>query len=426
MKISCDIIKDLLPLYNDSACSKESANLVEEHLKECPDCTNELSRLKENVPVRMLKLEEKEIIGAYRRNTLKKVLFITVCLLIFPLLNMTFIASYLWFSPKVFIVSALAMLNTVVLPTVIKRNRKVIITASSLIVPVIIFLIFSFRRLFEYDYRNYSEYTILNIMLFAIPSLAYFGLSCAFIPFKIRADHESPMRYKKTALKVMTIETFILIVGVVIATLYTMNEIYDALFDRILYVALLLIFLWVAAFVFRFVKGNKLAKASIYTALVGAFCALYPAIEYFYFHMGSHYYYCFWQADFTAADSQHLIANISMIILIATIVVSLGLFAVGKWGNRMIIPENAYENTTKNIFKNITKKIFKSDTENISENITEKISESEAENTSVNTNESISKVTPRKLPKHHREHFQSDTENTSQNITENISKDKKE
>ena len=45
MKISCEIIKDLLPLYNDKVCSKDTGDLVEEHLAECADCRVELDKI---------------------------------------------------------------------------------------------------------------------------------------------------------------------------------------------------------------------------------------------------------------------------------------------------------------------------------------------------------------------------------------------
>lgn len=38
MKMSCNIIEDLLPLYVDDMVSEDSRKLVEEHLKECPSC----------------------------------------------------------------------------------------------------------------------------------------------------------------------------------------------------------------------------------------------------------------------------------------------------------------------------------------------------------------------------------------------------
>ena len=38
MKYPCDLIRDLLPLYQDGVCSEESRAAVEEHLRECPSC----------------------------------------------------------------------------------------------------------------------------------------------------------------------------------------------------------------------------------------------------------------------------------------------------------------------------------------------------------------------------------------------------
>ena len=38
MKVSCDVIQDLLPLYTDQAASADTVALVEEHLASCPAC----------------------------------------------------------------------------------------------------------------------------------------------------------------------------------------------------------------------------------------------------------------------------------------------------------------------------------------------------------------------------------------------------
>ena len=45
MKISCDVIKDLLILYEDDVCSMESRKAVEDHLKECTECSNYFRKL---------------------------------------------------------------------------------------------------------------------------------------------------------------------------------------------------------------------------------------------------------------------------------------------------------------------------------------------------------------------------------------------
>ena len=51
MKLSCDIIRDLLPLYAEELASADSAGAVEEHLCACEGCRAELDALKKPVPV---------------------------------------------------------------------------------------------------------------------------------------------------------------------------------------------------------------------------------------------------------------------------------------------------------------------------------------------------------------------------------------
>lgn len=45
MNISCEIIKDLLPLYHDGVCSNESKTMVETHLAHCERCKDELNAM---------------------------------------------------------------------------------------------------------------------------------------------------------------------------------------------------------------------------------------------------------------------------------------------------------------------------------------------------------------------------------------------
>ncbi len=47
MKLPCDTVRDLLPLYCDSVCSEQSRQLVEEHLRECSACQDTLRALEE-------------------------------------------------------------------------------------------------------------------------------------------------------------------------------------------------------------------------------------------------------------------------------------------------------------------------------------------------------------------------------------------
>lgn len=47
MKLSCDVIQDLLPLYHDGVCSEESKTIVEEHIATCAACKDMLHGLRE-------------------------------------------------------------------------------------------------------------------------------------------------------------------------------------------------------------------------------------------------------------------------------------------------------------------------------------------------------------------------------------------
>lgn len=50
MTISCEIIRDILPLYHDHVCSQASSELVEEHLKNCEKCQEELQIYDKQIP----------------------------------------------------------------------------------------------------------------------------------------------------------------------------------------------------------------------------------------------------------------------------------------------------------------------------------------------------------------------------------------
>lgn len=51
MNISCEVIRDLLPLYHDGVCSDDSRELVSAHLKNCDACSRELDLLDKDFSV---------------------------------------------------------------------------------------------------------------------------------------------------------------------------------------------------------------------------------------------------------------------------------------------------------------------------------------------------------------------------------------
>lgn len=51
MNMTCDVIRDLLPLYHDDICSPDSRALVDEHLAGCEACRTELRALEEDMTI---------------------------------------------------------------------------------------------------------------------------------------------------------------------------------------------------------------------------------------------------------------------------------------------------------------------------------------------------------------------------------------
>lgn len=76
MNISCDIIRDLLPLYAEDMVSEDSKNLVDEHLCGCDECTRQLGIMKKasKLPIEVETTSLKRIENTIRRRRVLAVL----------------------------------------------------------------------------------------------------------------------------------------------------------------------------------------------------------------------------------------------------------------------------------------------------------------------------------------------------------------
>ena len=70
MKLECDVIRDLLPLYAEKLASPASSALVEQHLAACPACRAELEQMEKPVPVQPELQPDAPLLGI--RKTLQK------------------------------------------------------------------------------------------------------------------------------------------------------------------------------------------------------------------------------------------------------------------------------------------------------------------------------------------------------------------
>ena len=178
MKTECDVIRDLLPLYADDACSTQSRMLVEAHMEECPDCADMLLRLREEEIENDL-LEERESVIEYairrfRRRSAAVGSAVSGAVLIPALL----VAAILLTGPKLswvpVVLSALCIpASLIVVPLVLSEDKAFwtfcAFTASLLLLLGVACL-----------YTRGDWFWISS-------SAVLFGLSLVFLPFLIRA-----------------------------------------------------------------------------------------------------------------------------------------------------------------------------------------------------------------------------------------------
>ncbi len=68
MKLPCEMIRDLLPLYHDNVCSEVSKTIVTEHLKTCEACTKVLDDIHTEMDMPKLEADEGKPLRSIQRK----------------------------------------------------------------------------------------------------------------------------------------------------------------------------------------------------------------------------------------------------------------------------------------------------------------------------------------------------------------------
>lgn len=323
MKLNCEIIKDLLPLYNDNVCSEESKAAVEEHLKECEPCRTELSKIKDSIAVNVLRREDDSlIIGKYKRILLKKLLFLAICAVFLPFLNAFFSALTGCYQYFFFFASLIAFVSFVYIPAAVQHKRSFWITVSSLANPV---LMITFSFIFDVmDVR----FTLIPIWIYCLFSLVLFLINRKRPPLK-------PTEYRSTGLKIMLIETVFICFNVYINALSHMMNTYEGVLRwGGLLTAYFLLFIWLAFAVFRLCKGDVFIKIGMYTVIIGFFISTWDTFnDYIYSNRINE---AFWKADFFHPSPLNSSSNTYLAILIISLLTAGVFIGIGVVRGRKI------------------------------------------------------------------------------------------
>lgn len=276
MKLSCEIIKDLLPLYCDSICSEETKAAVEEHLTDCVSCSEELQKMKSNLPVTVLQKEEGGfIIGGYKMNLIRKGLMLSLCVFVLPLLNaclsLLFGESMFGYS---FFITAAVLVSNVYIQKIKVKNRPAWLAASAILFPILMIA----------ETSRFTNNGFLSVNLAALLSLIPIYIYTLFSIVKYAVGNKKeplqPSQYKKTAIIFMICETAVLLYLSFVSTFRCMGGEFWSNFHTVVGLTFFtLAFIWLYYLFFKHFKRNMLFNTGVCIAVFGIYIVIYNMYE---------------------------------------------------------------------------------------------------------------------------------------------------
>lgn len=262
-KYNCEVIQDLLPLYQDNVCSTSSSAIVESHLAECPDCSKIAEKLKNHNVEKQLIHEKDSVLSAHFKSERKKTFTIglwTSAILMIPVIvclicNLAIGHGLDWFF---IVLTALLMTASITVVPLMVREHTGLWTLGSFIGSLLLLLL----TICIYTGGNW-------FLIAAVPAL--FGLSVVFMPYVV---YNLPLTAPLTSCKgllVMIWDTVWLYAVIVVCGLYTGYPGYWRIALEITTFCLLLP--WILFVIIRYASIHALIKAGICTLITGIFCA---------------------------------------------------------------------------------------------------------------------------------------------------------
>lgn len=260
MKYECDVIEDLLPLYQDGACTNATIRTVEEHLAECPKCTELLKKLKDTSIDDVILKERENVIGSQSKYFKRKsalagsivggilALPILICLIV----NLATGHGLSWF----FIVLAGMMIpaSLFVVPLVASKNRM-FLTMICLTASIILLL----AACCIYSKGNW---------FFVAASGVLFGLTVCFAPFIACRRPVNAYLKNRKGLAVMCAYTVTFLLMMLCIGFYAY---YPGIFTEMFSVSILLLLeVWALFLIIRYLPANGLVKAGVCIASLSA------------------------------------------------------------------------------------------------------------------------------------------------------------
>ena len=262
------MIRDLLPLYVDDACSETSKQLVEEHLSECASCKELLAQLN-NHDVEDELIRERNTVVTQHNKEMKRVAYTVgmsvAAVLMIPIL-VTFIVNLAtgrtldWFF---IVLTSLFVVASLTVVPLVKRSNKLLWTMITFTISVVILLM------------TIAIFTGGNwFFVAAIPTIS--GLTIFFLPYILYKCPQKGILRNCKGLISMVVDSLLIYLIVIVALIYANAT--SALATALLTVTLSLILPWVLFLIIRYLKMNGFTKAGLCVGFIAFYNLFFGSI----------------------------------------------------------------------------------------------------------------------------------------------------
>lgn len=260
-KYPCGLVRDLLPLYFDNVCGEESRRIVEEHLRECSECTRLSEQMADGSVERLLAREAGGILEHHRKKEKRAAVtagMITSGILMIPVIvcficNLATGHALDWFF--IVLTALLVVASITVVPMLVNEYRfskTILCFTGSLLALLLTCCLYTRGRWF---------------LLAAVPVV--FGLSVIFLPFILRQmPPPKPLCHQK-GLLVMLWDTLWFYGIIIVCGFYGGGAYYWH--NALLITSWCLLLPWAVFVTARYAKCHPLTKAGIILVIFGCF-----------------------------------------------------------------------------------------------------------------------------------------------------------
>lgn len=317
---NCEVIQDLLPLYQDGICSNSSKQMIEKHLFTCPDCSLIMQKLQSSNMEEQLVQEKNSVLTAYSKKEKKRTFTIGICtaaVLMVPVIvclicNLAIGHGLDWFF--IVLASLLVTASLSVVP-LIAESHTGLWTLGSFTISLLLLLF----TICIYTHGNW-------FFLASVPSL--FGLSVLFMPYVIRHIPLPTPFCNCKGLLVMLWDTLWLYGVIIVCGFHVSSPDYWHIALEITSFCLLLP--WTLFLIIRYQKSNALIKAGICTLFAGIFCSTINSVIALILQKPERYH-LIRNADFIHWNNAAFDVITSASILIITIPLGIGFLIKGYY-----------------------------------------------------------------------------------------------